>query len=45
MHFGLLSIFQNYRDEHDDGDIMRAELAPMAGELSLATLPEVVQPA
>ena len=27
MHFGLLSIFQNYRDEHDDGEIMRGELA------------------
>jgi len=27
MHFGLLSIFQNYRNEHDDGEIMRGELA------------------
>jgi alkanesulfonate monooxygenase SsuD/methylene tetrahydromethanopterin reductase-like flavin-dependent oxidoreductase (luciferase family) len=27
MHFGLLSIFQNYRDEQNDGDIMRGELA------------------
>ena len=27
MHFGILSIFQNYRDEHDDGEIMRSELA------------------
>ncbi len=27
MHFGLLSIFQNYRDELDDADIMRGELA------------------
>jgi alkanesulfonate monooxygenase SsuD/methylene tetrahydromethanopterin reductase-like flavin-dependent oxidoreductase (luciferase family) len=27
MHFGLLSIFQNYRDEFDDGEIMRGELA------------------
>jgi alkanesulfonate monooxygenase SsuD/methylene tetrahydromethanopterin reductase-like flavin-dependent oxidoreductase (luciferase family) len=27
MHFGLLSIFQNYRDEHDDGEILRGELA------------------
>ncbi len=27
MHFGLLSIFQNYRDERDDRDIMRGELA------------------
>ena len=27
MHFGLLSIFQNYRDEHEDGEIMRGELA------------------
>ena len=27
MHFGLLSIFQNYRDEYDDGEIMRGELA------------------
>jgi alkanesulfonate monooxygenase SsuD/methylene tetrahydromethanopterin reductase-like flavin-dependent oxidoreductase (luciferase family) len=27
MHFGLLSIFQNYRDEHDDGEIMRDEFA------------------
>ena len=26
MHFGLLSIFQNYRDEHDDAEIMRGEL-------------------
>ncbi len=26
MHFGLLSIFQNYRDQCDDGDIMRGEL-------------------
>ena len=29
MKFGLLSIFQNYRDEHDDGEIMRGEL-PLA---------------
>jgi alkanesulfonate monooxygenase SsuD/methylene tetrahydromethanopterin reductase-like flavin-dependent oxidoreductase (luciferase family) len=27
MHFGLLSIFQNYRDEQNDGDVMRGELA------------------
>jgi alkanesulfonate monooxygenase SsuD/methylene tetrahydromethanopterin reductase-like flavin-dependent oxidoreductase (luciferase family) len=27
MRFGLLSIFQNYRDEQDDGDVMRGELA------------------
>ena len=27
MRFGLLSIFQNYRNEHDDGEIMRGELA------------------
>ena len=27
MQFGCLSIFQNYRDEHDDGEIMRGELA------------------
>jgi len=27
MHFGLLSIFQNYRSEQDDGEIMRGELA------------------
>lgn len=27
MHFGLLSIFQNYRDERDDGEVMRGELA------------------
>jgi alkanesulfonate monooxygenase SsuD/methylene tetrahydromethanopterin reductase-like flavin-dependent oxidoreductase (luciferase family) len=27
VHFGLLSIFQNYRDEHDDADVMRGELA------------------
>lgn len=27
MHFGVLSIFQNYRDEQDDGDVMRGELA------------------
>ncbi|MBW2242342.1 MAG: LLM class flavin-dependent oxidoreductase [Deltaproteobacteria bacterium] len=27
MHFGLLSIFQNYRDEQDDRDIMQGELA------------------
>jgi alkanesulfonate monooxygenase SsuD/methylene tetrahydromethanopterin reductase-like flavin-dependent oxidoreductase (luciferase family) len=35
MHFGALSIFQNYRDEHDDGDIMRGELeiACLAEEL------------
>lgn len=26
MHFGVLSVFQNYRDEQDDTDIMRAEL-------------------
>jgi alkanesulfonate monooxygenase SsuD/methylene tetrahydromethanopterin reductase-like flavin-dependent oxidoreductase (luciferase family) len=27
MHFGLLSIFQNYRDEQDDGAVMAGELA------------------
>jgi alkanesulfonate monooxygenase SsuD/methylene tetrahydromethanopterin reductase-like flavin-dependent oxidoreductase (luciferase family) len=27
MHIGLLSIFQNYRDEHDDAEIMQGELA------------------
>ncbi|MGI9592198.1 MAG: LLM class flavin-dependent oxidoreductase, partial [Myxococcota bacterium] len=27
MKFGLLSIFQNYRSEQDDGEIMRGELA------------------
>ncbi|MFP6629932.1 MAG: LLM class flavin-dependent oxidoreductase, partial [Myxococcota bacterium] len=27
MHFGLLSIFQNYRDEQNDADTMRGELA------------------
>ena len=27
MHFGVLSIFQNYRSEQDDGDVMRGELA------------------
>ena len=27
MQIGVLSIFQNYRDEHDDGDVMRGELA------------------
>ncbi len=27
MHFGLLSIFQNYRDERDDGEVMQGELA------------------
>lgn len=27
MHIGVLSIFQNYRDERDDGDVMRDELA------------------
>jgi len=27
MHFGLLSIFQNYRGEQDDGEVMRGELA------------------
>ncbi len=27
MHFGLLSIFQNYRDERDDAEIMQGELA------------------
>lgn len=26
MHFGLLSIFQNYRDQENDADIMRGEL-------------------
>jgi len=26
MHIGVLSIFQNYRDEHDDGAIMRGEM-------------------
>ncbi|MBW2387901.1 MAG: LLM class flavin-dependent oxidoreductase [Deltaproteobacteria bacterium] len=35
MHFGLLSIFQNYRDEQDDAEIMR-------GELALARLAEEV---
>jgi alkanesulfonate monooxygenase SsuD/methylene tetrahydromethanopterin reductase-like flavin-dependent oxidoreductase (luciferase family) len=33
MHIGLLSIFQNHRDEHDDGAIMD-------GELRLALLAE-----
>lgn len=35
MHFGLLSIFQNYRDEQDDSAIMRGEfaLAKLADEL------------
>jgi alkanesulfonate monooxygenase SsuD/methylene tetrahydromethanopterin reductase-like flavin-dependent oxidoreductase (luciferase family) len=27
MQIGVLSIFQNYRDEHDDGDVMRGEMA------------------
>ena len=27
MHIGLLSIFQNYRDEHDDAEVMQGELA------------------
>ena len=27
MHFGLLSIFQNYRDQQNDRDVMRGELA------------------
>ena len=27
MQIGVLSIFQNYRDEQDDGDVMRGELA------------------
>ncbi len=27
MRFGLLSVFQNYRDARDDGDVMRSELA------------------
>ena len=27
MHFGLLSIFQNYRDHHSDVEIMQGELA------------------
>jgi len=27
VHFGVLSIFQNYRDEHDDRDVMAGELA------------------
>ena len=27
MHFGALSIFQNYRDEHSDTDIVQGELA------------------
>jgi alkanesulfonate monooxygenase SsuD/methylene tetrahydromethanopterin reductase-like flavin-dependent oxidoreductase (luciferase family) len=27
MRFGLLSIFQNYRDEQSDGDVIRGELA------------------
>ena len=33
MHFGALSIFQNYRDEHNDSEIV-------AGELALARLAE-----
>jgi alkanesulfonate monooxygenase SsuD/methylene tetrahydromethanopterin reductase-like flavin-dependent oxidoreductase (luciferase family) len=35
MHIGVLSIFQNYRDEHDDGDVMRGEMqiARLAEEL------------
>lgn len=35
MDIGVLSIFQNYRDEHDDGDVMRGEmqLAMLADEL------------
>ena len=27
MHFGALSIFQNYRDEHSDTDVVQGELA------------------
>lgn len=27
MQIGVLSIFQNYRDEQDDGDVMRGEMA------------------
>ena len=27
MHIGFLSIFQNYRDEQNDADTMRGELA------------------
>jgi len=27
MHFGTLSIFQNYRNEHDDRDVVEGELA------------------
>jgi alkanesulfonate monooxygenase SsuD/methylene tetrahydromethanopterin reductase-like flavin-dependent oxidoreductase (luciferase family) len=27
MDIGVLSIFQNYRDEHEDADVMRGELA------------------
>jgi len=35
MQIGVLSIFQNYRDEQDDGDVMRGEmqLALLADEL------------
>jgi len=33
MDIGVLSIFQNYRDEHDDADIMRGEMdIALAGE-------------
>ena len=27
MHFGVLSIFQNYHDEHSDSEIVEGELA------------------
>jgi len=39
MHFGLLSIFQNYRDEQDDAEVMRGELelAIAAEELGYAS--------
>lgn len=35
MQIGVLSIFQNHRDEHDDGDVMRGEMkiALLAEEL------------
>lgn len=35
MHVGVLSIFQNYRDRQDDGDVMRGEMeiALLAEEL------------
>ncbi len=35
MEFGVLSIFQNYRDQHDDSEVM-------AGELAIARIAEEV---